>query len=73
MEILACLLILYEYQFLDIYTIKLDVSITELHLQHEEVSDARLVNISEYLKLNSENQIVLSVFNRYNLIKHLLF
>lgn len=63
---------LYKYQFVDIFTIKLDVSLSELTLQNEEISDARLVSLSEFLKLNSETQIVPSVFERYNLIKHII-
>ena len=63
---------LYKYQHVDIFTVKLDVSLSELTLQNEEISDARLVSISEFLKLNSENQIVPSVFERYNLIKNFL-
>ena len=64
---------LYKYQFVDIYTIKLDVSLADLSLQAEETSDACLVSISDFLKLNSENQIVPSVYERYNLIKDILF
>ena len=64
---------LYKYQFVDIYTIKLDISLAELSLQTEEISDARLVSISEFLKLNSESQIVPSVYERYILIKDMLF
>ena len=64
---------LYKYQFVDIYTIKLDISLADLSLQTEEISDARLISISDFLKLNSENQIVPSVYERYNLIKNVLF
>ena len=64
---------LHKYQFVDIYTIKLDISLAELSLQTEEISDARLVSISEFLKLNSESQIVPSVYERYILIKDMLF
>lgn len=63
---------LYKYQFVDIYTLKLEVSLADLSLQTEEISDARLVSISEFLEWNSENKIVPSVYERYNLIKNVL-
>ena len=64
---------LYKYQFIDIYTIKIDIDSNKLCFQEDEVVDAKWVSISDFLVLHSKNQIVPSVYQRYNLIKEKLF
>lgn len=63
---------LYKKQFVDIYLINLNIDISTLILQEEEISDIKLVSISEFLELNNQNKIVPSVFERFNLIKKIL-
>lgn len=63
---------LYKYQFVDIYFLNLNIDISQLTLQKEEVIDASWTSIENFLKINSEKQIVSSVFERYNLIKEFL-
>lgn len=63
---------LYKKQFVDIYLIKTEIDINKLTLQEEEVSDIKLVSISEFLELHNQEKIVPSVFERYNLIKEYL-
>ncbi len=56
---------LYKHNFVDLYKINIDIDINNCILQDEEVSGIKYVTKEEFLKLNSENKIVKSVFNRY--------
>ena len=60
---------LYKYQFVDIYLLKKDIIIEKLSLQKEEVADVNWFSIEDFLELYNKNQIVPSVYVRYNLIK----
>lgn len=60
---------LYKYQFVDIYLLNLNIDISQLTLQEDEVTSACWISIEDFLKLNSQKQVVSSVFERYNLIK----
>ncbi len=56
---------LYKHNFVDLYKSNIDIDINNCILQDEEVSGIKYVTKEEFLKLNSENKIVKSVFNRY--------
>ncbi len=60
---------LYKHQFVDIYISNIKVDLTKLKLQTQEVSDIKFVTKKEFLTITSDKKIVLSVFERYNLIK----
>ncbi len=63
---------LYKYQFVDIYTIKLNFKISDLKLQESEIKDAQIVTFEKFIKMYNENKVVQSVFDRFNLIKNKL-
>ena len=45
------------------------VSLSDMVLQEEEVSDCKFFTKEEFLKMAEENKVVKSVFNRYLSIK----
>jgi len=61
---------LYKYQFVDIFLIKKEVIIDKLLLQTEEVANVKWFFIEDFLELYNKNQLVPSVYERYNLIKN---
>lgn len=64
---------LYKYQFVDIFLVKKDINTDKLLLQTEEVADVKWFSIEDFLELYNKNQLVPSVYERYNLIKdHLI-
>ena len=64
--------VLYKYQFIDIYTTHLDINIKNLIFQIDEINDAKFVNFQTFEKMNKNNEIVASVFKRYELIREIL-
>ena len=56
---------LYKNHFVDMFKSNIDIDINKCVLQENEVSGIRYVTRDEFLKLNKENLIVKSVFNRY--------
>ena len=56
---------LHKHNFVDVYVSNINIDINECVPQESEVSGIRYVTKEEFLKLNSENKIVKSVFNRY--------
>ena len=56
---------LYKHNFVDVYKSNINIDINECIPQESEVSGIRYVTKEEFLRLNSENKIVKSVFNRY--------
>lgn len=62
---------IYKSQFVDIYIVKLDnINISELKLQPEEVSQAKIVTFDEFENMISNNQIVTCTQNDYLAIKN---
>lgn len=64
--------ILYKKQFVDVYTMELDISIENLKIQEEEVSDIKLVDQILFKEMERDNMIVESVLNRFYKIKEYL-
>ena len=60
---------LYKKQFVDIFTSQKEIDIKNITLQMEEVQDVKFVDKSEFYRMIKNNEIVLSVIQRYNLIK----
>ncbi|MBR3512239.1 MAG: NUDIX domain-containing protein [Clostridia bacterium] len=60
---------LYKKQFVDMYLMTKKVSLSDIVLQEEEVSDCKFFTKEEFLKMAEENKVVKSVFNRYLSIK----
>lgn len=56
---------LYKNHYVDVYKSNIDINIDDCILQDDEVSGIRYVTKDEFLKLNEEDKIVKSVFNRY--------
>lgn len=56
---------LYKHNFVDLYKSNIDIDINNCFLQDEEVSAIKYVSRNEFLKMNNDNKIVKSVFNRY--------
>ncbi len=56
---------LYKHNFVDVYKSNINIDINECIPQESEVSGIHYVTKEEFLRLNSENKIVKSVFNRY--------
>lgn len=56
---------LYKHNFVDLYKSNIDIDINNCILQDEEVSGIKYVTKEEFYKMNDENKIVKSVFNRY--------
>lgn len=60
---------LYKYQFVDIFLVTKEIDTDKLFLQTEEVADAKWISIEDFFNMHNKNQIVPSVYERYNLIK----
>ncbi len=63
---------MYKKQFVDIYKINIPIELSNIVCQKEEVSDVKFVSKKEFLKMADNNEIVPSVFNRYQNIKEKL-
>ena len=61
--------IIYKKQFVDVYTSNITVDINKIKLQDEEVSDIKFFSKEEFKKLIDNNEIVESVYQRYQQIK----
>ncbi len=61
--------VMYKKQFVDIYTSNIEVDLNNITLQKEEVSDVKFVTKEEFLEMANNNEIVKSVYNRYENIK----
>ena len=61
--------IIYKKQFVDVYKSNMIVNIDKIILQEEEVSDIKFVSKKEFLEMATNNKIVKSVYNRYEIIK----
>jgi len=59
--------VMYKKMFVDIYTSNIKVDLDKVSLQKEEVSDIKFFTKEEFL--NMKDEIVESVFNRYEVIK----
>ena len=60
---------IYKNQFVDIYKSNKIIDLNEVILQKDEVSDIKYVTKEEFLKMARNEEIVASVYNRYNIIK----
>jgi len=56
---------LYKHNFVDSYKSNINIDINNCNLQDSEISDIRYVTKDEFIKLNNENKIVKSNYNRY--------
>ena len=56
---------LYKHNFVDVYKSNIDIYINNCNLQDSEINDIKYVTKEEFIKLNEQNKIVKSVFNRY--------
>ena len=56
---------IYKNHYVDVYKSNINIDIKDCHLQEDEVSDIKYVTKDEFLKLNDDNKIVKTVFNRY--------
>lgn len=63
---------LYKKQFVDIYFSNKAINIKDIILQDEEVESVKFVSKSEFTKMKSNNEIVPSVLDRFNVIKEKL-
>ena len=63
---------LYKKQFVDIFRTQKKINIRDIKLQLEEVQDVKFVDKDEFYKMIENDEIVLSVLQRYNLIKNKL-
>lgn len=63
---------LYKKQFVDIYFSNKSINIKDITLQDEEVESVKFVSKSEFTKMKSNNEIVPSVLDRFNVIKEKL-
>lgn len=62
---------IYKNQFVDIYKLKFNINISNLVLQKEEISQAKLVSFDEFENMIDKNQIVNYTIEQYNIIKKL--
>ncbi len=63
---------IYKKQFVDMYKSNIKVDLSKIKLQAEEVNDIKFVTKEEFLEMAKNDQIVKSVFDRYNVIKNKL-
>ena len=64
--------VIYKKQFVDIYKSNKDVDLNRIILQDDEVCDIKFVTKDEFLRMAENNEIVKSVYNRYEIIKEKL-
>ena len=60
---------LYKKQFVDIFKTQKKINIRDIKLQLEEVQNVKFVGRDEFYKMIENDEMVLSVIQRYNLIK----
>ena len=60
---------IYKKQFIDIYKSNIKINHDKIILQKDEVCDINFFTKEEFLKMAKNDEIVKSVFERYNLIK----
>ena len=60
---------LYKKQFVDIFKTQKKINIRDIKLQLEEVQNVKFIGRDEFYKMIENDEIVLSVLQRYNLIK----
>ena len=60
---------LYKKNFVDVYKSYLPVNLDKVKLQEEEVSNIKFVTKEEFLNMAKNNEIVQSVYNRFEFIK----
>ena len=60
---------IYKKQFVDIYSSNMDIDISSVKLQNEEVCEIKFVSLDEFMQMKKEGKIVPSVINRFKLIK----
>ena len=60
---------IYKKQFVDIYKSNIKINLDKIILQKDEVCDINFFTKEEFLKMAKNDEIVKSVFERYNLIK----
>ena len=63
---------IYKKQFIDIYKSNMIIDKDNVVLQTEEVSDIKFVTKKDFLKMVSNNEVVKSVYTRYEIIKNKL-
>ena len=61
--------VVYKKQFVDMYKSKMLVDLSKISLQEEEVSDIKFVSQKEFMIMAENNEIVASVYQRYETIK----
>ena len=61
--------VIYKKQFVDIYKSNKEIDLNKIILQDDEVCDIKFVTKNEFLKMAENNEIVKSVYNRYEIIK----
>ena len=61
-----------EHVFVDVWLIELDIELEELHLQKEEVSEARWVSIAELKKMVEDGSFVKSTKLYFELFERIL-
>lgn len=60
---------LYKKQFVDIYKTNKSINLDDIVLQKEEVINVKFITKKEFMDMASNNEIVKSVYNRYEQIK----
>lgn len=63
---------IYKNQFVDVYTCDVDINISDLVKQKEEVNEVKFVDKDEFSQMVKHNKIVLSQVIRFEEIKTLL-
>ena len=61
-----------EHVFVDVWLIKKDISVSDLKLQEEEVSEVKWVSIEELTEMIRNNEFVKSIKLSYELFLHIL-
>ena len=61
-----------EHVFVDVWLIKKDISVSDLKLQEEEVSEVKWVSIEELTEMIRNNEFVKSIKLYYELFLHIL-
>ena len=64
--------IVYKKQFVDIYKSNKEININNIELQTDEVCAIKFISKNDFLKMIENDEIVLSVVQRYEIIKNKL-
>lgn len=64
--------LLYKKQFVDIYKTTIEINLNDLKLQNEEINDVCFMSKEEFFEKAEKNEIVQSVFNRFQCIQSYL-